>query len=294
QVLIADDGTNQVANLFGLDLIHQDDGAETRTLLADGLGSIRLEMVGSTVEVATTYDPYGNTLAQSGASNTAYGFTGEQADKATGLLYLRARYYNPGLRLFMARDPWSGDQQAPLTMHGYAYGLNNPANYVDPSGNTAIPAGIVVCYGIAFVIPDPLFIEEGICTVIAAGAVGVIVIGALAADLAIDGDLDIGNILLNCLPPPPRIGTKDRGIPIRNGPGLQPAPQGRSRLQPQNRPRPQPFPLPIKPGDPVAPQIPDQPDQPQVIVELGAGDYSNAIAMKRANPFSEVYATNST
>ncbi|MCP4370617.1 MAG: hypothetical protein GY797_21270, partial [Deltaproteobacteria bacterium] len=38
QVLIANDGTTQTANLFGLDLIHVDDGSQTRTLLADGLG----------------------------------------------------------------------------------------------------------------------------------------------------------------------------------------------------------------------------------------------------------------
>lgn len=47
QVLVADDGTSQVVNLFGLDLVKQDSGAEVRTLLGDGLGSVRLEMVGA-------------------------------------------------------------------------------------------------------------------------------------------------------------------------------------------------------------------------------------------------------
>ena len=46
QVLMADDGTNEVYNLFDLDLILQDDDGEVRTLLADGLGSVRTEMVG--------------------------------------------------------------------------------------------------------------------------------------------------------------------------------------------------------------------------------------------------------
>jgi len=69
-----------------LSLIHQDDGATVRTLLADGLGSVRLEMVGDAIESATTYEPYGKLLARSGRSGTVYGFTGEQHDWVTGLL----------------------------------------------------------------------------------------------------------------------------------------------------------------------------------------------------------------
>ena len=38
--------------------------------------------------------------------------------------------------------------------------------------------------------------------------------------------------------------------------------------------------------------MPTPTPQPQVIVELGAGDYSNAIAMKKANPDAHVIATN--
>jgi YD repeat-containing protein len=68
QVLIADDGTNQVVNLFGLDLILQDDGTGALALLADGLGSVRLEMVGDAVQTNTTYSPYGKELAQEGTA----------------------------------------------------------------------------------------------------------------------------------------------------------------------------------------------------------------------------------
>ena len=50
QVLVADDGTSQTANLFGLDLVLQDSGAVTRTLLTDGLGSVRAAMVGGICE----------------------------------------------------------------------------------------------------------------------------------------------------------------------------------------------------------------------------------------------------
>jgi hypothetical protein len=55
-----------VYNLFGLDLIGQDEGSQTRTLLADGLGSVRMEMVEDEITSVTTYGPYGNLLAQTG------------------------------------------------------------------------------------------------------------------------------------------------------------------------------------------------------------------------------------
>ncbi len=139
QVLVADDGTEQVYNLFGLDLIGQDEGTNTRYLLADGLGSVRTEMVDGNVESVTTYDPYGNLLTQTGNSGTTYGYTGEQYDDATGLLYLRARYYNPALRSFMGRDPWSGDMKRPQSMNGWGYVEGNPINLMDPTGQKPFP-----------------------------------------------------------------------------------------------------------------------------------------------------------
>jgi RHS repeat-associated protein len=133
-VLVSDDGTTQTHNLLGLSLIHQDNGSQTRTLLADGLGSVRVEMVGSAIDSATTYEPYGKLLARSGHSGTVYGYTGEQHDAATGLVYLRARYYNPNLKLFLTRDPFPGWQTVPASQHGYSYVHNNPVNLTDPSG----------------------------------------------------------------------------------------------------------------------------------------------------------------
>ena len=134
QVLIADDGTTQTANLFGLDLIASDDGANTLTMLPDGLGSVRLEMQGGAVSSVITYEPYGTLLMRTGPSGTVYGYTGEQMDGATGLTYLRARYYNPALRLFLSKDPFSGRLDIPLSQHGYIFANANPVNRIDPSG----------------------------------------------------------------------------------------------------------------------------------------------------------------
>jgi RHS repeat-associated protein len=129
QVLVSDHGLTTTHMLFGLDLILQDDGTETRNLLADGLGNTRTEMVGNTVETTTTYEPYGKLLAQTGASGTVYGYTGEAHDASSGLVFLRARYYNPYLNQFLSRDPFPGYATLPASLNGYNYAHNNPMTH---------------------------------------------------------------------------------------------------------------------------------------------------------------------
>ncbi len=79
------------------------------------------------------YDPFGNVLTTNGSATSVYGFTGEQTD-ATGLVYLRARYYAPGQGRFTTRDTWGGDDQRPLSLNRWNYTNANPINYTDPSG----------------------------------------------------------------------------------------------------------------------------------------------------------------
>jgi RHS repeat-associated protein len=92
-------------------------------------------LISDTVEAVTTYSPYGNLLARTGGSATVYGFTGEQYDTAIDLLFLRARYYDPYLNRFLSADNIALNANKPQRFHPYAYGYNNPANYVDPSGH---------------------------------------------------------------------------------------------------------------------------------------------------------------
>ncbi len=84
----------------------------------------------------------------SGSSGTVYGFTGEEYDAATGLVYLRARYYNPYLNQFQSRDPFPGDTTLPASQNGYSYVHNNPVNYTDPSGLCA-EVGDEACWALA-------------------------------------------------------------------------------------------------------------------------------------------------
>jgi RHS repeat-associated protein len=62
------------------------------------------------------------------------GFTGELQDGQTGLVYLRARWYDPAQGRFLQRDSFTGGPTRPQSLNRYAYTENNPANWTDPSG----------------------------------------------------------------------------------------------------------------------------------------------------------------
>jgi RHS repeat-associated protein len=75
------------------------------------------------------FDAWGNKTQSAGANIPQYGYTGREPD-ATGLVYYRARYYDPSIGRFVSRDPIGLDGGINL----YAYVLNNPVNYTDPTG----------------------------------------------------------------------------------------------------------------------------------------------------------------
>nr|WP_240672473.1 RHS repeat-associated core domain-containing protein [Corallococcus coralloides] len=87
-----------------------------------------------------TYEPYGKTAFLGTTSGNRQTFTGREDDD-TGLLYFRARYYDPSTGRFLQEEPLAhlpGVLQVYALMgHGlpaYAYGSNNPLTYNDPSG----------------------------------------------------------------------------------------------------------------------------------------------------------------
>ena len=109
-------------------------GTSWEYLLPEALGSVRqIVNANGNLTLAKFYEPYGTVLTSSGPSNSIFAYAGEQADP-TGLMYLRARYLNPALGIFLARDPVSGDVMKPGSMNGYSYVEGNPVNRVDPSG----------------------------------------------------------------------------------------------------------------------------------------------------------------
>ncbi|HEX5690103.1 MAG TPA: RHS repeat-associated core domain-containing protein, partial [Roseiflexaceae bacterium] len=124
-----------------------------RYALLDGLGSLRqLTDSNGAVVLNRSYDAFGALRANTGSETSRMGFTGEPTGAADGLVYLRARHYNPALGRFLQRDSFAGFANRPQSLNRYAYAENNPATLTDPSGHcpfcVAVAAGAAI--GAAF------------------------------------------------------------------------------------------------------------------------------------------------
>jgi RHS repeat-associated protein len=129
---VLSDGTTSYT--YGLGRISQQSGNTPEYFLGDALGSVR-QLVNNAgkVTLAKSYDPYGNVVSSTGSGSSVYAYTGEQQD-ASGLTYLRARYYNPVDGRFVSKDTWEGDENKPMSMNRWMYTSGNPINYTDPTG----------------------------------------------------------------------------------------------------------------------------------------------------------------
>lgn len=82
----------------------------------------------------TVYRSYGDKASQASTYKEEKGFIGERHDAETGLMYLNARYYDPGLGRFVSPDWWDPDKEGVGT-NRYAYATNDPVNKSDPNGH---------------------------------------------------------------------------------------------------------------------------------------------------------------
>jgi RHS repeat-associated protein len=98
---------------------------------SDGLGSIvALTDEAGTLTGTQMFDAWGNRIFDaSSGEQPGYGYTGREPD-ATGLVYYRARYYDPSVGRFTQRDPigLAGG------LNQYAYVSGNPISLTDPTG----------------------------------------------------------------------------------------------------------------------------------------------------------------
>jgi RHS repeat-associated protein len=160
----------------------------------DGGGSVRqLTNSAGAVTDSYEYDAFGNKINSTGTTPNNYFYRGEQFDSDLGLYYLRARYYNPSTGRFMSRDPLSGLEWDPKTLHKYLYVGSDPVNYVDPRGrdlfeyeiesSAAIPEAKLIdiygCLADATLAAVDLIINPTISTSSALGG-GAAVIGCVA------------------------------------------------------------------------------------------------------------------
>ncbi len=159
------------------------------------------------------YEPYGTPMITAMATEGAHGFGGHDED-STGLVYMKARFYEPVMGCFLQPDAGRDfNPYMPNTYNLYSYTYQNPVNAYDPDGNAvevgwdvfnigvgvasfvynvsqenwgdaAIDAGGVIVDGLAAAIP---FVPGGAGVAIKAGRVGdKIVDAAKAADKVAD------------------------------------------------------------------------------------------------------------
>jgi RHS repeat-associated protein len=103
--------------------------------LSDHQGSTRKILDASRVEqYSVDYEPFGKPYATSGPKPDPHKYTMEKRDDPTGLVYLRARQYDPDIGRFVSADPVLGKLSSPQTANRYAYVANNPLRFSDPSG----------------------------------------------------------------------------------------------------------------------------------------------------------------
>jgi len=103
--------------------------------LYDGHGNVRgLADEFGTVTDTYAYDAFGIQLEQTGATENAYRYCGEQFDSDLGMYFLRARHMNPETGRFWTMDTYEGNNFDPPSLHKYLYCHSDPVNYIDPSG----------------------------------------------------------------------------------------------------------------------------------------------------------------
>ena len=100
---------------------------------------------GGNVVWKENYLPYGDRVnnASAGGGNSI-GFAGKPFDATTGLSYMGARYYDPGIGRFMGVDAAPADPGSGHGFNRYAYANNNPYKYVDPDGHSPIDVAFLV------------------------------------------------------------------------------------------------------------------------------------------------------
>ena len=125
---------------YGDDLVRMDRGG-IYYYIYDGLGSTR-QLVNTSGGVT---DSYGYSAFGEMASRTStqtlptvnpFLFNAQQFDGASGDYYLRARYYDQSNGRFISQDPYSGNNDDPISLHRYLYASGDPVSRIDPSGKS--------------------------------------------------------------------------------------------------------------------------------------------------------------
>ncbi len=116
---------------------HESNGNSFINVHSDRLGSVSAETdLTGNITHSRVYDPFGNTRSETGSSELPLGYTGQEMDPVTGLVQMKARWYDPDAGIFISEDPRSYSPADPFSVQEYLYANGDPVNNIDPSGMT--------------------------------------------------------------------------------------------------------------------------------------------------------------
>lgn len=114
---------------YGHGIIGSKLNAAAEYYIKDGHGSITGTADSSgNIKSSYAYDAFGNENSDNTDDSNSFGYNSEYLDRETGLIYLRARYYDPSIGRFISEDPIKDGS------NWYAFCNNNPVTFIDPSG----------------------------------------------------------------------------------------------------------------------------------------------------------------
>ncbi len=193
-------GESVVKYTYGRSLISIDNNGTMGYYHTDEHGNVRqvTDSKGNTL-ASYEYDAFGQETGTAADYYNPMRYCGEYRDEETGLIYLRARYYDSGIGRFISEDPhWNmdnmiyGDKEyeeneikhpdiKAIIQAGnlYVYCVNNPMKYTDSSGKNAgaILGGAWSIGGSAAAIDGPLPYGDAVGGAIAVG--GTIIAGVV-------------------------------------------------------------------------------------------------------------------
>ena len=116
------------------------DLARSRQMLTDAIHSTlaQTNAQGSGIANSYGYSPYGqSSTIGPDATNNPSQYTGRENDADTGLMFYRARYYDPVLKRFISEDPigLAGGMNVYAYVNGNPVSLNDPTGLVSRNGN---------------------------------------------------------------------------------------------------------------------------------------------------------------
>ncbi len=133
-------------------VVTEDGRDKVHYILKDNLGSwTTITDEDGTVEQRLSFDAWGNLRNPNSWSGTFTGtpmfdrgFTGHEHLYDFGLINMNGRMYDPVMSSFLSVDQYVQSPSNSQNFNRYAYCLNNPLRYTDPSGEEFLTTAIVV------------------------------------------------------------------------------------------------------------------------------------------------------